>query len=328
MVTEGALRVVQLAHPVDTLPTTRYGGIGRVVEALTAAHCVVATVANSGSRGRGVLAAGTSAASIVGRAGEIPDVDAYLAHSSDVAAAASHAFGPARVVEMLHMPVTEPGKTARTPHGLLGVSRNQVGQLAAFGRTVPWLWHSTPLRPAGSGSGGYAAWVGRMSPTKGPLDAIAAATAAGVPLVLIGGATNDDEAAHLEQHVRPALGPAVKWLGELSGADRDAVVGDAVALLAPTGWDEPFGLTVIEAAMLGTPVLGYRRGATTEIVSTGIGRLCSDTTEMAAHLVDVIDGRIDRDAVRAAALENFAPAVQTGKLEAALSSALLCTLHQ
>jgi glycosyltransferase involved in cell wall biosynthesis len=71
----------------------------------------------------------------------------------------------------------------------------------------------------------------------------------------------------------------------------------------PALWDEPFGLTLIEALVSGTPVLGTRRGALLEIVAEGVGAL-GDSLEELVELRPSIE-RIDPEACRAHVLKHF-----------------------
>jgi glycosyltransferase involved in cell wall biosynthesis len=71
----------------------------------------------------------------------------------------------------------------------------------------------------------------------------------------------------------------------------------------PVQWDEPFGLTTIEAMVSGTPVLGTRRGALPEIITPSSG-LMGDTLEELIALRPKLDG-FDPEQVRANVLERF-----------------------
>ena len=105
---------------------------------------------------------------------------------------------------------------------------------------------------------GYLAFLGRMSPEKGPADAIRIAAAAGLPLLIGAKCREPAEHAYFAEHVAPALGPDVVWLGELDAAEKYALLGGARALLFPIAWPEPFGMVMIEAMACGTPVLRPR----------------------------------------------------------------------
>jgi glycosyltransferase involved in cell wall biosynthesis len=71
----------------------------------------------------------------------------------------------------------------------------------------------------------------------------------------------------------------------------------------PARWDEPFGLTLIEALVSGTPVLGTRRGALPEIVSTETGVLGDPLEELIAGREAI--GRIDPGACRDRVMKHF-----------------------
>jgi len=109
---------------------------------------------------------------------------------------------------------------------------------------------------------------GRIHPDKATADAIAIARRAGRRLVICGPV--QDETYYAEQ-VAPHLdGDAVRYLGNVGGDQRAEVLGQAAALLHPLGFDEPFGLSVVEAMACGTPVVGYRRGALPETIVNGV----------------------------------------------------------
>ena len=62
----------------------------------------------------------------------------------------------------------------------------------------------------------------------------------------------------------------IEFLGEINDAEKQELLGGAVALLAPVNWPEPFGLVMIEAMACGTPVIAFRRGSIPEIVDDGV----------------------------------------------------------
>ena len=158
--------------------------------------------------------------------------------------------------------------------------------------------------PFGPGDGGYAVFVGRMSPDKGPDRAIRAARAAGVPLVLAAKMWEPAEHRYFLDVVEPLLGDDAVYVGEVGGRAKLDLLGNAVALLNPIGWPEPFGLVMIEALASGTPVIAFPEGAAPEIVDHGVtGYLCADEDEVALALSLV--GHLSRPACRSAAALRF-----------------------
>ncbi len=150
----------------------------------------------------------------------------------------------------------------------------------------------------------YLLWIGRVTETKGPHRAIAAARAAGVPLVLAGPVQPGQEAFFAEA-VAPHLdGRTVSYVGEVGGEVKRQLFAEARGLLMPIDWPEPFGLVMIEALSCGTPVIAYPAGAAPEIVQHGItGYLVDDETQMTAA-ISLLD-RIDPAACRAQALTRY-----------------------
>jgi glycosyltransferase involved in cell wall biosynthesis len=154
----------------------------------------------------------------------------------------------------------------------------------------------------GAGDGGYLLFLGRIHPDKGTATAIEVARRAGMPLVIAGVVQDDDyHRRRVEPHVD---GVNVTFVGPVGPAERDRLLGGAVALLHLIEFDEPFGLSVVEAMTAGTPVVAYPRGSMSEIVRPGVSGFLVDGVAAAVTAVARAAG-IDRAACRADAIERF-----------------------
>jgi glycosyltransferase involved in cell wall biosynthesis len=121
--------------------------------------------------------------------------------------------------------------------------------------------------PFSSEPGTYFAFVGRVSAEKRLDWAIAVAEATGIPLKIAARIENE---AYFEREIVPHLNPpAIEYLGLLDENSKRHLLCNALALLLPIDWPEPFGLTFIESLACGTPVLTCPRGAATEIIRDG-----------------------------------------------------------
>ncbi|WP_230769134.1 glycosyltransferase family 4 protein [Sphingomonas sp. Leaf4] len=145
-------------------------------------------------------------------------------------------------------------------------------------------------------------FFGRMHPDKGAAAAIAAAKAVGKRLHLAG-IVQDDRYWHeeVEPHVD---GERVVYHGAVGGKRRTDMLGQANALLHLIGFDEPFGLSVIEAMACGTPVVAYNRGSMPELIEDGVNGFLVDTLDEAIAAIGRA-GEIDRAACRARVAERF-----------------------
>jgi glycosyltransferase involved in cell wall biosynthesis len=155
--------------------------------------------------------------------------------------------------------------------------------------------------------GEYLFWLGRMSPDKGPVTAIAVARAAGMPLLLAGKLRGAAERAYFEREVEPRLGDGIAYVGEVDLHERVHLLHGARALINPLAWDEPFGLVMVEAMACGVPVIAPPCGSVPEIVVDGVtGWIAASVEDMAAG-VERCD-EIDPGDCRALAELRYSPA--------------------
>jgi glycosyltransferase involved in cell wall biosynthesis len=105
--------------------------------------------------------------------------------------------------------------------------------------------------------------------------------------------------AYFEETVRPLLDhPLVEFIGEIDEHEKRDFLGNALALLFPIDWPEPFGLVMIEAMAAGTPVIAWRNGSVPEIIADGLSGVIVDSLEEAVAGVSRVR-TLSRAAVRA-----------------------------
>ncbi|HEY6634717.1 MAG TPA: glycosyltransferase family 4 protein [Acidimicrobiia bacterium] len=150
--------------------------------------------------------------------------------------------------------------------------------------------------------GGPLVFLGRIHPDKGTARAIEVAKQAGVPLVIAGIIQDAD---YFRREVEPHLaGDDVTYIGPVDPAGRQRLLGEALALLHLIEFEEPFGLSVVEAMACGTPVIAHPRGSMGEIVQHGVnGFLVADLAESLTAIEDLV--LIDRRSVRDSVATRF-----------------------
>jgi glycosyltransferase involved in cell wall biosynthesis len=141
------------------------------------------------------------------------------------------------------------------------------------------LLRPQPVRPT------YLAFLGRISPDKGPERAIEIARQTGIPLKIAAKIDHEDQ-DYFSKIIRPMIdGQTIDMQGEISEAQKAEFLSGAIALLMPIDWPEPFGVVKIEAMACGTPVVAFNRGSVPEIVDHGVtGFIVEDESEAAAAI--------------------------------------------
>jgi glycosyltransferase involved in cell wall biosynthesis len=335
------LRIAQVAPPLEPVPPRGYGGTERIVHALTTelvdrGHALT-TFASGDSETAGTLVPTVERAlrpagiggdwapwvystirQVLDRAHDFDVIHAHLEWANPLLAAAS----PVPVLSTFHGRLDLPWATELLSGlpGAIAISRSQ----AASHPAVRWagiVHNGLPLHgaPFSTERDDALVFVGRVAPEKGIVEAIEVARLTGRPLRIVAKRpVLQAEIEYFDAAFAPALrsaGSLVEDLGELDGAERDAIVARSHALLMPGRWPEPFGLAAIEALACGTPVLTHRVGALPEIIRDGVDGFFGDDVEHLAFLAGRV-GELDRAAIRASVLERFSATRMATRYEA------------
>jgi len=242
------------------------------------------------------------------------------------------------MITTLHCPRLDPMQEAFDRFGaatgrVLAVSRSVLGtwRLPQEAEVLPngvelATWR--PRRAVGSrgGAAPRAVWTGRIVPEKGPHLAVEAARLSGMPIDLAGRVGDD-------RYMRRVLQPRLREAGEFAHhhgpLGRDALVplvaSAAVALVTPC-WEEPFGLTAVEALACGTPVVALARGGIREILRGQPGVILVEPgDDPAAALAAGIPAALtlDRAATARAAAAAFSHEARVDTLERRLRDLLV-----
>ena len=164
--------------------------------------------------------------------------------------------------------------------------------------------------PFGDGAGGHLLFLGRMAPEKGVHFAVEVAERSGLPLVIAAKARERQEREYLDEVIRPHLSDTIRFVEEPPTELKLELLADAVALVNPIVWPEPFGLVMAEALACGTPVVAFPSGSAPELVRDGVtGFLCDSVEEMCERVLDAT--ALDRAACRRFAAEHLSTSVMT-----------------
>ncbi|RMF23117.1 MAG: glycosyltransferase family 4 protein, partial [Deltaproteobacteria bacterium] len=304
------MRIAQVAPLYESVPPRLYGGTERVVfhltEELVRQGHDVTLFASGDSRTSARLCAPVERALRLGDGYDdaIPyhlvELEEVWRHADDFDVIHFH-------TDYLHFPVARrlgvPHVT--TMHGrldlrdlpplykefrdipLVSISDAQREPLAGA-NWVATVYHGLPLdayhlveRPEG-----YLAFLGRISPEKRPDRAIEIARRVGIPLKIAAKVDRADR-SYYEERIKPLLdGPGVEFIGEISEREKNEFLGNALALLFPIDWPEPFGLVMIEAMACGTPIVAFRGGSVDEVIDEGVTGVIVEDIEAAVAAID------------------------------------------
>lgn len=161
----------------------------------------------------------------------------------------------------------------------------------------------------------YLAFLGRLSPEKGPHLAIEIAKKSGWHLKMAGKVDPVDQ-EFFESQIKPHIdGKQIEYLGEANHAQKSVLMGNAVATLFPITWREPFGLVMIESMATGTPVIAMELGSTSEVIADGLsGFLCHSVDECVAAIDKAM--QLNRRACRNYVQQKFSAQAMTDGYEA------------
>ncbi|MFB3816404.1 MAG: glycosyltransferase family 4 protein [Candidatus Methylomirabilales bacterium] len=303
------MRIAQVAPLFESVPPVSYGGTERVVsyltEALVRAGHEVSLFASGDSVTRAHLVACCPKALRLDKAcmeplaHQVRQLELVFRHARQFDLIHFHS-------DFLHFPLSRRCQVPHltTLHGRLDIpdlrplyaefSDMPVVSISnAQRRPLPWLdwrgtvYHGIPadLYRPGPGTGGYLAFLGRVSQEKRVDRAVEIARRLGMPLRVAAKVDNADRRYY--EALAPMLQhPLVEFVGEIGEMEKEEFLGNAAALLFPIDWPEPFGLAMIEAMACGTPVIAFRGGSVPEVVDEGQSGFIVDSVEAAVAAVE------------------------------------------
>jgi len=336
------MRIAQVAPLAERVPPVRYGGTERVIHALTEELVRRGHDVTLFASGDSLTSAKLMPMSPAGRRLEVANDGLFfeIAMLEDVYSQADRFDLIHAHVDGLAFPFARQSEipTVHTMHGrldlpaqlrmlsrypeqrLISISSNQ--RLPSLHLTLNWMGtvhngirlqhfrcQETPSDPP------YLVFLGRISPEKGPVEAIEIARRAGVPLKIAAKIDREDE-VWAEEKVIPLFDvPGIEYIGEVDEQSKAELLAGALALLFPIDWPEPFGMTMIESMASGTPVIARRRGAVEEVMVDGVtGFICETDDEMVEAIGRV--ARIDRTRCREHVEQHFSAEIMTDGHEA------------
>ncbi|EFH13148.1 glycosyltransferase, group 1 family protein [Pseudoroseomonas cervicalis ATCC 49957] len=169
------------------------------------------------------------------------------------------------------------------------------------------VYHGLPerlLTPIDGAEPGYLAFLGRIAPEKRVDRAIEIAIATNTKLKIAAKVDRVD-VDYFENQIKPMLAhPLVEFIGEIDETQKRGFLANAIGLLTPIDWPEPFGLVMIEAMACGAPVIAFRHGSVPEVIDEGVTGFAVDSMAEAIAAVPRLKS-LPRAAVRARFEQRF-----------------------
>jgi glycosyltransferase involved in cell wall biosynthesis len=319
------MRVGLIASPFITVPPARYGGtelfVANLAEALVRGGVDVSVYANGQSTVNADVRSRyprqdwplTSESSgllkeldHVSWAIQMASAECDVVHLNSTIAVPFSRFTSKPVVCTLHHPREEPLTDIYERYDgvtYVAISSHQAGVHPTVPSTV--IHHGIDIAQYvfSAQKQPYLCFLGRICPIKGTHHAIDIAKRTGLQLK-IAGEIQPMFQNYFDEVIQPNIdGQQIQFLGEADHKLKNKLLKHAMAFLFPIGWQEPFGLAMVEAMACGTPVIAFRGGAVEEIVKDGIsGYVCSNVDEAVTALRRAT---LCPQIIRAYAEENF-----------------------
>jgi glycosyltransferase involved in cell wall biosynthesis len=154
----------------------------------------------------------------------------------------------------------------------------------------------------------YLLCLARICKEKGQDVAIEVARRCGLHLILAGKIEQTPESrSFFRRRIEPFVdGTNVQYLPSVTGALKARLIARATAMLAPICWPEPFGLSIVEAMVSGTPAVSFRQGSAPELIEAGVTGFVVDAVQ---EMVDAVRCARDVDPFQCArvARDRFNP---------------------
>jgi glycosyltransferase involved in cell wall biosynthesis len=276
------MKIAQIAPLMESVPPRLYGGTERVVSYLTEqlvalGHEVTLFASADSVTSAHLVGCATTALRLDSN---VVDHIPYYMLMLDKVRRLENEFDLLHFhIDYLHFPLFRSlaGRTVTTLHGRQDLPDNKaifiefddmplVSISASQRKPIPEanfvgnVYHGLPtnvLQPNDNPAGRYLAFIGRISPEKRPDRAIEIARQVGIPLKIAAKVDRADE-AYFRETIAPMLNDTnVEFVGEINERDKNEFLGNALGLLFPIDWPEPFGLVMIEAMACGTPTLAF-----------------------------------------------------------------------
>ena len=150
-------------------------------------------------------------------------------------------------------------------------------------------------------SSDYLLFYGRFHHDKGAKEAIQIAKQANKKLIMAGIIQDEN---YFNKHIKPNLDNNIQYIGTIGPEKRNKILGNALALLHPINFAEPFGLSVIEAMACGTPVIAFNKGSMPELLTDKTNGFLVNTIKEAVSAVSKLH-TLDRTQCRKNVVDNF-----------------------
>jgi glycosyltransferase involved in cell wall biosynthesis len=322
------MRIAQIAPLYESVPPSGYGGTERVVYNLTEELVNLGHDVTLFASGDSVTRARLIAPRPCALRLDQTCVDQFACHFVLLETVLRHAdeFDLLHFhVDYLHYPLSSRQHYTHvtTLHGRLDIPELEplyreypdipvVSISDAQREPLPWLnWQGTVyhglqkhLFPFRAEHGDYLAFLGRTSQEKRVDRAVEIARRSGRKLKVAAKIDSQDEAYYRET-IEPLFhDPLVEFIGEVGGKEKAEFLGNALALVFPIDWPEPFGLVMIEAMACGTPVIAWNNGSVPEVMEDGVTGFVVNSLDEAVAAVEQV-ANLDRAECRRVFEERF-----------------------